>query len=113
MTVGAPQLQIKSFQDVLDQGYRVIVISSTADEEKLVNSDPNTAMHRVYLEMLKHDSFITGMQNTFNRLLGRDSLNLCKYSGSSCILRQTAKQTCLLWSSITSFATYSKRHKNY
>jgi hypothetical protein len=78
MTVGAPQLQIKSFQDVLDLGYRVIVISSTADEEKLVNSDPNTAMHRVYLEMLQRDSIIPGMQDAFHRRQGLDYLKLCK-----------------------------------
>jgi hypothetical protein len=78
MTVGAPQMPIKSFQDVLDQGYRVIIVSSTSEHEILVNSDPNTAMHRVYLEMLQRESIIPGMQDAFHRLQGLDYLKLCK-----------------------------------
>jgi hypothetical protein len=71
-------MPIKSFQYVLDQGFSVITISSTSAHEILAISDPNTALHRVYQEMLKRDSFIPHGQDAFIRLLGRDSPNLCK-----------------------------------
>jgi hypothetical protein len=86
-------MQIKSFQNVLDQGYRVLVIRSTIGHEILAHSDPNTAMHRVYQEMLERDSFIPSVQAAYNRLLVRDSLTLSTYEGTHFFLRQTAKQT--------------------
>ncbi len=53
MTSGPPKSTVRSFQDVLDNDYHVIVMGATSNEELLANSDEGSAMHSVYYNRMR------------------------------------------------------------
>ncbi len=52
MTSGPASEPIKSFQDVLDEGYGVTVMADSSNSMLLANSEPGSPMHRVYTERM-------------------------------------------------------------
>ncbi len=65
MTSGPTPLQIRSFEDVLALGYRVIVLEDSSSLELLKNSEAGTAMHSVYYDTMDGDpaSFTKSVKN--------------------------------------------------
>ena len=60
MTLGPKEALIRSFDDVLEEGYSVICTHSSSQHEILKISKPGTAMHKVYYETMhgNPDSFV-------------------------------------------------------
>ena len=70
MTAGTKDVPIKNFQDVLDQGYQVITLSSTSNHEFLLSSRKGTAMHNVYWNTIhgNQDNFFVNLSNALERV---------------------------------------------
>ncbi len=70
LTTATPPSPAKSFQDVLENGYNVVVIRGTSDDENLSTARPGSAMHAVYHGRMADDpaAFVTGTREAFGRL---------------------------------------------
>ncbi len=52
MTTGSTPIPVRSFQDVIDRRYRVIVEAGTVQHELLKMAEPGSAMHSVYYDTM-------------------------------------------------------------
>ena len=55
MTAGPAAIPIQSFQDVLNEGYQVVVNPSSSNHMVLMDSDLGTAMHQVYYDTMHNN----------------------------------------------------------
>ena len=55
MTVGPAATPIKNFKDVLEGGYQVVVRPDSSNHKVLKDSQPGTAMHKVYYNTMHGD----------------------------------------------------------
>ena len=52
MTIVGVRDDLKSFQDVINQGYKVVVMESSADQATLKNSKDGTAINKFYYDTM-------------------------------------------------------------
>jgi ABC-type amino acid transport substrate-binding protein len=69
MTSGPPSTAIRSFQDVLEKKYKVIVLHSSSNHELLKTSNPNSAMYKVYWTKITGNS--DSIVNSDDEALGK------------------------------------------
>ena len=55
-TSGIKESSIKSFGDVINNNYKVVVVDGSTEHEILKASHPGTAMHRVYYNTMAEDT---------------------------------------------------------
>jgi ABC-type amino acid transport substrate-binding protein len=75
MTSGPPSTPIRSFQDVLEKKYKVIVMDSTSNHDLLRTSDPNSAMYEVYWSQMdgNQNSFVNSDKEAFDKVLTEEN----------------------------------------
>jgi hypothetical protein len=56
MTSGASDIPIRSFQDVIDQKYKIVVIPSSSQHNLMKSALPGSPMHKVYYESMDGNS---------------------------------------------------------
>lgn len=55
MTAGPAATPIRNFQDVIDGGYQVVTRPDTSNHRMLRDSEPGTAMHKIYYDTMHDD----------------------------------------------------------
>ena len=72
-TVGA-KINIRNFQDVINQKYNVIVLFSSSNHEILRSAEEGTAMNEVYYNTIHdyQDQFVTSLADGVNELFSRE-----------------------------------------
>jgi ABC-type amino acid transport substrate-binding protein len=71
MTSGPPSTPIRSFQDVLERKYKVIVHEFTSNHELLKTATPNSAMYELYWSQMNGnpDSFVRSSREGLDKVL--------------------------------------------
>ncbi len=72
MTSGPPDLSIASFGDVLDQGYDVVVLESSANQDYLRFASSGSDMQKVYADRIdgNSDAFVGSNEEGKQKILG-------------------------------------------
>jgi hypothetical protein len=71
MTSGPPSNSIRSFNDVIEKDYKVIVHESTSNHVFLKSANPNSAMFKFYWSQMdgNSDSFVNSAEEAVGRVL--------------------------------------------
>ena len=72
MTSGPAPVPIRSFQDVIDRGYRVVVRGSTSNHEFLKTAREGTPMHEYYYKHMQGDpeAFTSSIEESLDAMTG-------------------------------------------
>ena len=70
MTAGPAAVPIQSFQDVLEEGYEVVVNPGSSQHRALKDSEPGTPMHKVYYDTMHDDpnKFVKNTEDALDRI---------------------------------------------
>ena len=70
MTAGPAAVPIRNFQDVLEEGYQVVVNPDSSNHNVLRDSEPGTPMHKVYYGTMHDDpnQFLKNTQYALERI---------------------------------------------